>query len=89
MEIANTRTQGKFPLSPVAIGLATTIQFPVALSMSIGALLFWALGKSFRQPGSGPNRVFVEERETLCAGIIAGGSLVGVTVTLLETLVLR
>jgi putative OPT family oligopeptide transporter len=89
MEIANTRSRGKFPLSPVGIGLATTIQFPVALSMSIGALLFWSLGKRFREPGSGPNRIFVEERETLCAGIIAGGSLVGVTVTLLETLVLR
>jgi uncharacterized oligopeptide transporter (OPT) family protein len=89
MEIANTRSKGKFPLSAVAIGLATTIQFPVALAMSIGALLFWALGRSFRGTGGGGERVFVQERETLCAGIIAGGSLVGVTVTILETLVLK
>jgi putative OPT family oligopeptide transporter len=89
MEIANTRTRGRFPISPVAFGLATTIQFPVALSMALGALLFWALGWRFGKREGAGRRVFVEERETLCAGIIAGGSLVGVTVTLLETLVLK
>jgi uncharacterized oligopeptide transporter (OPT) family protein len=96
--IAELVAQGISALHPSArwamligavLGLATTIQFPVALSMSIGALLLWSLGRGLREPGSGPNRIFVEERETLCAGIIAGGSLVGVTVTLLETLVLR
>ena len=89
MEWASGRTRGKFPLSAVGIGLATTIQFPVAFSMALGALLFWGLGVRFRLPASPGHRVFVEERETLCAGIIAGGSLVGVTITLLETLVLR
>ena len=48
MEWANGRSRGKFPLSAVGIGLATTIQFPVAFSMALGALLFWGLGVRFR-----------------------------------------
>jgi OPT family oligopeptide transporter len=88
MEWANLRMKGKFPLSGVGLGLATVVQFPDVLSMSGGALFFWFVGRRLKQGGGG-HKVFVENRETLCAGIIAGGSLIGIILIILETMVLR
>jgi uncharacterized oligopeptide transporter (OPT) family protein len=80
--------KGRFPLSGVGVGLATVVQFPDVLSMSTGALFFWFMGRRLKQ-GDGGHKVFVENRETLCAGIIAGGSLIGIILIILETMVLR
>jgi len=88
MEWANLKMKGKFPISGVAFGLATVVQFPDVLSMSLGALFFWWMGRRLRA-GGGSHKVFVENRETLCAGIIAGGALIGIILILLETMVLR
>jgi uncharacterized oligopeptide transporter (OPT) family protein len=89
IEWANLRMEGRFPISGVGVGLAAVVAFPDALSMSVGSLLFWFLGRSLRRPGTRAHRTFVENRETLCAGIIAGGALVGIVLILLETLVLK
>jgi uncharacterized oligopeptide transporter (OPT) family protein len=88
MEWANLRTRGKFPLSGVGIGLATVVTFPDVISMSAGSLLFWFLGKRLADPAGRGHRVLVANRETLCAGVIAGGSLIGIILIVLETLVL-
>jgi OPT family oligopeptide transporter len=88
-EWANLKTKGRFPLSGVGLGLATVVQFPDCLSMSVGALLFWFLGRRLTVPQSFGHRTFVENRETLCAGIIAGGALIGIILMLLENAVLR
>jgi uncharacterized oligopeptide transporter (OPT) family protein len=88
LEWANLRSGGRFPLSGVGIGLATVVTFPDVLSMSLGALLFWLLGRRLRA-GSASHRVFVENRETLCAGVIAGGALIGILLILMETVVLK
>ena len=88
MEWANLRMKGRFPLSGVGVGLATVVQFPDALSMSTGALFFWFMGRRLKQGGGG-HKVFVENRETLCAGIIAGGALIGIILIVLETMVLK
>jgi uncharacterized oligopeptide transporter (OPT) family protein len=88
MEWANLRTRGRFPLSGVGVGLATVVPFPDVLSMSLGSLFFWWMGRRLAAGGRG-HKVFVENRETLCAGIIAGGALIGIVLILLETVVLR
>jgi len=88
MEWANLKMKGKFPISGVAFGLATVVQFPDVLSMSLGALFFWWMGRRMKE-GTGGHKVFVENRETLCAGIIAGGAIIGIILILLETAVLR
>jgi uncharacterized oligopeptide transporter (OPT) family protein len=88
MEWANLKLKGRFPLSGVGVGLATVVQFPDVLSMSTGALFFWLMGRRLK-PGGGAHKVLVENRETLCAGIIAGGALIGIILILLETVVLR
>ena len=89
MEWANLRMAGRFPISGVGVGLAAVVTFPDALSMSVGSLVFFILGRTLRTPGTRAHRTFVENRETLCAGIIAGGALVGIVLILLETVVLR
>jgi uncharacterized oligopeptide transporter (OPT) family protein len=89
IEMANQRTHGRFPLSGVAFGLGFILRFSDALSMGLGALIFWLIARRSRDEKSTVHRVFVEDRETLCAGIIAGGSLAGITLILLETLVLH
>jgi putative OPT family oligopeptide transporter len=89
MEWANARMKGRFPLSGVGVGLATVVTFPDVLSMGAGALFFWFAGRGLKRPGTGSQRVFVENRETLCAGIIAGGAIIGIILILMETAVLR
>jgi putative OPT family oligopeptide transporter len=77
-EGANLKMKGRFPLSGVGIGLASVVQFPDCLSMGLGAIFFWFMGQRLKDPARLGNRIFVENRETLCAGIIAGGAIIGI-----------
>jgi uncharacterized oligopeptide transporter (OPT) family protein len=89
IEIVGQRTNGRFPLSGVAFGLGFILRFSDSLAMGVGALVFWLAARRSRDPQSLVHRVFVKDQETLCAGVIAGGSLAGITLILLETLVLH
>jgi uncharacterized oligopeptide transporter (OPT) family protein len=85
-EILKKVTRNRFPLSAVGIGLAFVISFSTSLSMALGSILFWALGKIYgRREGSGARRFWVENQETLCAGAIAGGAIIGILVILVES----
>jgi uncharacterized oligopeptide transporter (OPT) family protein len=89
IEWANLRMKGRFPVSGVGLGLATVVTFPDLLSMSGGAIFFWFLGRALKRPEGSGYRIFVEDRETLCAGIIAGGAIIGIILILMETAVLK
>jgi uncharacterized oligopeptide transporter (OPT) family protein len=89
LEALNRFRKRGFPISPVAVGLAAVVPFPSSLYMSMGALLFWTLGRTLRDPASSGHKIWVENRETLCAGIIAGGGLLGTIIAALENTVLR
>jgi len=88
-EWCNVRLKGRFPISGVGLGLATVVPFPDCLSMALGAILFWLLGRWLKDKRGLGYRTFVDNRETLCAGIIAGGALIGIILILLENAVLR
>jgi len=88
-EFLNTRSRGRFPLSGVGLGLAFVLKFTDSLSMALGALFFWACRKSFKDEKSVGYRAFVDNQETLCAGVIAGGSIIGIILIILETAVLK
>jgi uncharacterized oligopeptide transporter (OPT) family protein len=89
IEIASNRFRGKFPVSAMGLGLAFVIQFTDCLAMAMGAGLFWVLSRKYAHEENGRGRkIFCDNQETLCAGVIAGGSLIGIVLILLETFVL-
>jgi uncharacterized oligopeptide transporter (OPT) family protein len=84
-EILRKVTRNRFPLSAVGIGLAFVISFSTSLSMALGAILFWVLGKFYgKRPGTVARKLWVENQETLCAGAIAGGAIIGILIILIE-----
>ncbi len=88
LEIVRGASKGKFPLTPVGIGLAFVIPFRICLAMFFGSFIFWVIGKLWPKPEQRPNEVFVQNQESICAGVIAGAALIGVGVMALELFVL-
>ena len=89
IEMLNKRTRGRFPLSAMGLGLAFVLRFSDCLAMAVGAWVFWAMKRKYahREDGRG-RKIFCDNQETLCAGVIAGGSLIGIVLILLENFVL-
>ncbi|MBS0206994.1 MAG: OPT/YSL family transporter [Planctomycetes bacterium] len=78
LEVLRIQSRNRLPLSPVAIGLAFVIDFKSVLCMFMGAFLFWLAGVGRSRTEGQPGNVFVENHEPICAGIIAGASLMGI-----------
>lgn len=83
-EIFNKRMRGKFPISGVGMGLGVVLRFPDAWAMALGTLFFWACRQRCKDKSSFSYRAFVDNQETLAAGIIAGGSIIGIILILIE-----
>ena len=88
LEGLRVATKGRFWLSGVGVGLATVIPFNTCLAMFLGSLLFWIAQRTWKNPDTIFHKVFVENLEPICAGVIAGGALMGIAVILLENFVL-
>ena len=73
-------------VAAVAMGLAFVIPFSTCLAMFLGSFFFWAAEKVFKRKESLPHRTFVENLEPVCAGVIAGGALMGVALAVYEVL---
>ncbi|MFN3454719.1 MAG: OPT family oligopeptide transporter [Pseudobdellovibrio sp.] len=87
IEILNQKTKGKFPISGVGLGLGFVLRFVDTWSMALGTLLFWVAKRRYKDPKSFGYKAYVENQETLSAGIIAGGSIIGIILILLENIV--
>jgi OPT family oligopeptide transporter len=101
VEASKQLTKDRFPLSAMGLGLAFVLSFHDVWAMFLGSLVFWALGrktKRWEQADVAPPPVDVarqkpwfalatENIETICAGVIAGGALVGIGVSVLDVLV--
>jgi uncharacterized oligopeptide transporter (OPT) family protein len=83
-EVLNTRMRGKFPISGVGMGLAFVLKFTDSLMMCLGTFLFWLARRNITNKKSFGHRAFVANQETMSAGIIAGGSIVGLIILILE-----
>lgn len=88
LEAGKVITKGRFWLSAVGMGLAFVIPFNTSFAMFLGSAIFWAAGKVFTDKKSLGHRVMVENLEPTSAGLIAGGALAGIAITLLEVFVL-
>jgi uncharacterized oligopeptide transporter (OPT) family protein len=85
MEIIKKATKNRFPLSAVGIGLAFVISFSTSFSMALGAIIFWILRKIYgSKPQGRAYKLWLENQETVCAGAIAGGAIIGIVIILLE-----
>ncbi len=88
VEVASKVTKGRFPLSAIGMGLAFVIQFETCFAMFLGSFFFWVAAKTLRDKDSLLHRVFVQNLEPVCAGIIAGGALMGITTVIADVIVL-
>ncbi len=89
MEIVRIRSKGKFPLSPLAIGLGVVVPPESTLCMFAGALFFSWMHKRYKdKQESGGHRLWVDCHEPICAGIIAGAALVGIGDVLVKVFLL-
>jgi uncharacterized oligopeptide transporter (OPT) family protein len=88
IEFMNRRTKGRFPISAMGLGLSFVLKFADCWAMASGSLLFWAMERKLKHKSSTAKKVFVDNQETVCAGIIAGGSIMGIVLIIIETLVL-
>jgi uncharacterized oligopeptide transporter (OPT) family protein len=90
MEVARVRTKGKFPLSPVAIGLGVVIPVESTLMMFVGAWMFALLHDRYspRRDNSLGRALWVDSSEPIAAGIVAGAALTGIGDQLLTVFVL-
>lgn len=86
-EVVNIRMKGRFPLSGVGMGLAFVIPFDSCLSMFLGAFIFWLMKKFLTDPNSRWHGIFVANQETVCAGAIAGGAMIGIMLAVLNQVV--
>ncbi len=73
-------SKGRFPVSAVGMGLAFVIPFTTCFAMFLGSFFFWFATKAFNREGSLSNRLFVQNLEPVCAGVIAGGALMGIAI---------
>ncbi len=87
LEILNKKMNGRFPLSGVGLGLGFVLRFTDAWSMALGTLIFWVAKKVCKDKNGVGYRAFVDNQETLAAGVIAGGSIIGIILILLENAV--
>jgi uncharacterized oligopeptide transporter (OPT) family protein len=81
-------TRGRFWISGVGIGLAFVIPFNTCFAMFLGSFFFWSAGRRWRSESTVRHQIFVKNLEPVCAGVIAGGALMGITVILIETFLL-
>jgi len=89
LEVVRIASRGRFPLSPVGLGLAFIIPWYYCFAMFLGALVFWVAERIWRDVHSEGNRIIVQNQEPICAGIIAGGSLMGILTKVIETFWLK
>jgi uncharacterized oligopeptide transporter (OPT) family protein len=78
-EIARISTKGRFPLSAVGVGLGAVLPPDSAIMMFTGAAIFaFFEGKYHKAVGTFGWRLWVDSKEAVCAGLIAGWALLGI-----------
>ncbi len=89
-EVARIATRGRFPLSPLAIGLGVVVPPDSTMAMFAGAFFFWLMDRVYaKREGSTGRLLWVETYEPICAGIIAGAALVGIGDVLVKVFLLQ
>jgi OPT family oligopeptide transporter len=78
-EIGRIATKGRFPLSAVGVGLGAVLPPDSAIMMFTGAAIFGFFEHRYHKAvGSFAWRLWVDSKEAICAGLIAGWALLGI-----------
>ena len=78
-EVTRIVTKGRFPLSAVGIGLGIVLPPESTVMMFTGALIFAFFERKYHKAiGTFGWRLWVDSKEAVCAGLIAGWALLGV-----------
>ncbi|HZW08604.1 MAG TPA: OPT/YSL family transporter [Phycisphaerales bacterium] len=78
-EIVRIASRNRVPISPVALGLGVVLPPESTVWMFMGSLVFWMASLRYaRRKESFGHRFWVDTREPICAGLIAGWSLMGI-----------
>jgi len=85
LEMIVIRTKNKFPISPVGLGLPFVLSFTDTFMMFLGCFIFWLLKRKPVEKRGAFYNDFAENQESIGAGIIAGGSIIGIVLLLIET----
>jgi OPT family oligopeptide transporter len=88
LEVIRIRSRGRFPLSPLAIGLGVLVPPESTFMIFLGALFFWFMSKRYieRRDSTGWT-LWVDTQEPLCAGLITGAALIGIGDVLIRVFV--
>ena len=71
---------------PVAFGIAFIIPFHTSLEFFVGSFIFWLMSQKQVEKRSVLYSKILENKETIGAGIIAGGALVGICLMIVESI---
>lgn len=85
LEALKVASKGKFWFSAVGFGLAFVLPFTDCFSMFLGAFVIWIAERLLKNTGSLWHRIFVGNSEATCAGVVAGGGLMGIVAAMIET----
>jgi uncharacterized oligopeptide transporter (OPT) family protein len=89
-ELARILSKGRFPLSPLAIGLGVVVPPDSVMAMFAGAAFFEIMGALYKKrPGTVGFKLWIETHEPICAGLVAGAALVGIGDTLIKVFLLK
>ena len=89
LEVIRIVSKMKFPISPLAIGLGVVVTPDSTMAMFAGALFFWLMQRRYQtQPESTGYRLWFDTQEPICAGLIAGAALIGITDVLVRVFLL-
>ncbi len=89
-EVLRIRTNGRFPLSPLAIGLGVLVPPDSSIAMFAGAAFFALMNTVFgKRSESFGHRLWIQTHEPICAGLVAGAALVGIGDSVIRVFFLR
>ena len=77
-EVLRMRSNGRFPISAVAVGLGVVLPPDACFAMWLGAMFFWWMGRKKPAPGTRDHAFWVDGCEPICAGLISGAALIGI-----------
>ncbi len=101
VELTRQLSKNRVPLSAMGMALAFVLPFQDVWTLFLGSFVFWALQrKTGRWRAAAPKEapaveaaarpwfaIGADNTETLCAGVIAGGALMGIGLKVLDVLV--